>query len=158
MSEVQIYVELDDCDPCEIERLWAIHLDENLYCIHNVPFITYKYQYGDMVSVEWDARREMYRVLKTVAKSNRFETRFIVDENASETELKDILRTVGEYDCVLADGSDRWYSVSLAPEVDIEKFEETLLKYVENGVLTYDGDPFDERENFLRLKDGRTKT
>ncbi len=129
-----------------------------MYPYHTIPFCTHRYQYGDLVAVQWDPVRGMYKVLEVVAKSHRFETGFIIEDHASETELVEILTAIDEYDCVLADGSDRWYEVSLAPQVDVDEFESTLLKYVKKKLLTYDGDPFDARDQALKLRDKNVNT
>jgi hypothetical protein len=141
-DQVKVLVRLVGNEDSKIEKLWVSKLDDGLFVIDNIPFLTDQVSFRDIVKVRFDPDLQLLEVLEVYKQSNRFQTQFVV-KNCSDEEKNAVLSEISQHNCFIEHARNNFYSVSLSNEASVEEFELTLQKFVKLGWLNYDGTPFD---------------
>jgi len=124
-EEKMVKVLLQDGD--EVETLWAVHLQENLYRLDNSPFFAYRISWEDIVEAEPD-KNGVLCFSRIAVKSGNRTVRVITQtyETTSE-EAKPFLDGIIQLGCSYEGLQPRLVSITVPSEIELETVVDYLI-------------------------------
>ena len=124
-EEKMVKVLLQDGD--EVETLWAVHLQENLYRLENSPFFAYRVSWEDIVEAEPD-KNGVLCFSRIAVKSGNRTVRVITQtyETTSE-EAKPFLDGIIQLGCSYEGLQPRLVSITVPSEIELETVVDYLI-------------------------------
>jgi len=124
-EEKMVKVLLQDGD--EVETLWAVHLQENLYRLDNSPFFAYRVSWEDIVEAEPD-KNGVLCFSRIAVKSGNRTVRVITQtyETTSE-EAKPFLDGIIQLGCSYEGLQPRLVSITVPSEIELETVVDYLI-------------------------------
>jgi len=124
-EEKMVKVLLQDGD--EVETLWAVHLQENLYRLDNSPFFAYRVSWQDIVEAEPD-KNGVLCFSRIAVKSGNRTVRVITQtyETTSE-EAKPFLDGIIQLGCSYEGLRPRLVSITVPSEIELETVVDYLI-------------------------------
>ena len=124
-EEKMVKVLLQDND--EVETLWAVHLQENLYRLDNSPFFAYRVSWEDIVEAEPD-KNGVLCFSRIAVKSGNRTVRVITQtyETTSE-EAKPFLDGIIQLGCSYEGLQPRLVSITVPSEIELETVVDYLI-------------------------------
>ena len=124
-EEKMVKVLLQDGD--DVETLWAVHLQENLYRLDNSPFFAYRISWEDIVEAEPD-KNGVLCFSRIAVKSGNRTVRVITQtyETTSE-EAKPFLDGIIQLGCSYEGLQPRLVSITVPSEIELETVVDYLI-------------------------------
>jgi hypothetical protein len=118
----------DEGGTIEIETLWAIHLENNMYKIDNLPFYAYDVSLGDAVLAIADFDEKLATFKNILSKSGN-RTIQILFELADLPELSGkILDALVKVGCGYEGANSRYFAVNVPALVDLSAISDLLSR------------------------------
>jgi hypothetical protein len=120
-TEGMVKVRLRGPHAGDVETLWAVPVDVNLYRLDNSPFFAYGVSWQDVIEAR-PALDQFLEYVRCVRKSGNRTLRIIFQNYRSEDQpAKEILRELRNLGCSYEGMQPRMISINVPPSVDLEE-------------------------------------
>lgn len=125
-TEGMVKVRLRGPHASDVETLWAVPVDENLYRLDNSPFFAYGVSWQDIIEARL-ADDQFLEYVRCVKKSGNRTLRVIFQGYRSEDQpAREILRELRNLGCSYEGMQPRMISINVPPSVDLELIADFL--------------------------------
>lgn len=124
-EDKMVKVLLQDGD--EVETLWAVHLQENLYRLDNSPFFAYGVSWEDIVEAEPDENGVLCFSRIAVKSGNRTVRVITQTYETSSEEAKPFLDGIIELGCSYEGLQPHLVSITVPSEIELETVVDYLI-------------------------------
>jgi hypothetical protein len=146
--EGMVKVRLRGAHEGDVETLWAVPVDKNLYRLDNSPFFAYGVSWQDVIEARL-AEDQFLEYVRCVRKSGNRTLRVIFQEYRSEDQsAKEILRELRNLGCSYEGMQPRMISINVPPRVDLEDITGFLTE--QSGLQWEYADPTYEEVHGLK--------
>jgi hypothetical protein len=120
-TEAMVKVRLRGPHAGDVETLWAVPVDVNLYRLDNSPFFAYGVSWQDIIEAR-PADDQFLEYVRCVKKSGNRTLRVVFQDYRSEEQpAKEILRELRNLGCSYEGMQPRMISINVPPRVDLEE-------------------------------------
>ena len=112
----------------EVETLWAVHLDENLYRLDNSPFFAYRVSWEDIVEAEPDSDGVLCFARMAVKSGNRTVRVITQGYETTSEEAKPFLDGIIELGCTYEGLQPRLISITVPSEIELQAVADYLIE------------------------------
>lgn len=127
-TEDMVKVRLRGPHAGDVETLWAVPVDENLYRLDNSPFFAYGVSWQDVIEAR-PAEDQFLEFVRCVRKSGNRTLRVIFrDYRNDDQPAREILRELRNLGCSYEGMQPRMISINVPPRVDLELVTDFLTE------------------------------
>ena len=120
IEQTEKYVKVKFVDGEDVETLWAIALDNNLFRLDNSPFYAYDISWQDIVEATEEAE-DFYEFVRVAEKSGNRTVRIIFQNFTGKDEQgKGILSDIENLGCSYEGANSKLISITIPSTVDFE--------------------------------------
>lgn len=142
-TEGMVKVRLRGPDASDIETLWAVPVDTDLYRLDNSPFFAYGLSWQDVIEAK-PADDQFLEYVRCVRKSGNRTVRVIFQDYRSDDQpAHEILRELKNLGCSYEGMQPRMISINVPPKVNLREVTDFLTE--QHGLQWEYADPtYDE--------------
>lgn len=127
-TEGMVKVRLRGQDAGDVETLWAVPIDTDLYRLDNSPFFAYGVSWQDVIEAKPAADRFL-EYIRCVRKSGNRTVRAVFKEyRIDDQPAQEVLRELRNLGCSYEGMQPRMVSINVPPKVDLEEVTDFLTE------------------------------